>query len=52
MKEIKEVVKCFIIMMSVIFLLWVTISFIDINEHNNPMEENYKNYAEWNIFLL
>ena len=35
----------------ILFLLWVGISFIDINEHNSPVQDDYKHYAEWNIFL-
>lgn len=34
------------------FLLWVFVSWIDINNHNDPFNENYKDYSNWNYFTL
>ena len=34
------------------FLLWVFISWVDINNHNDPFNENYQDYSSWNYFTL
>lgn len=33
-------------------LIWILISWIDINNNNDPLNENYKNYANWNFFTI
>lgn len=36
----------------IILVLWVMISFIDINFHNSPFSSDYLNYADWNFFSI
>lgn len=36
----------------IILMLWVMISFIDINFHNSPFSSDYQNYADWNFFSI
>ena len=37
---------------SVSFIIWLVASWVDINQNNNPFEENYKDYADWNFFVI
>ena len=37
---------------SIVFVVWIVASWVDINQHNNPMEEDYKDYAKWNMFEI
>jgi hypothetical protein len=32
------------------YLVWLAVSWIDTNEHNDPFSEDYKNYSQWNAF--
>jgi hypothetical protein len=32
------------------FIVWLAVSWIDTNEHNDPFSEDYKNYSQWNAF--
>lgn len=49
MKKFKENI---LLVLAAIVILWGVASFVDINLHNNPMEEDYKDYASWNFFTI
>ena len=36
--------------MCIALVMWIVASWVNINQHNSPMQEDYKNYAKWNIF--
>lgn len=36
----------------VLVVLWVLMSIIDINIHNDPFSDSYKSYQSWNLFEL
>lgn len=46
-----RVVKVMFFMFCAAFAMWLVASFIDINMHNDPFAEDYKEYQEWNAFL-
>ena len=50
MKKIKWNNILFLI--SIIFIIWFIVSFIDMNIHNDICNVNYNNFAKWNLFLL
>lgn len=35
-----------------IFLLWVAISWIDVAKHNDPFDDDYRDYWKYNFFNL
>lgn len=45
-----KVFKTLFFIGSAAFFLWIVVSFFDINAHNHPFEDDYKDYAEWNFF--
>ena len=48
----KKAILNVLTVIAILFFLWVGMSVIDVNRHNNPFSENYQNYAEWNMFEL
>jgi len=36
----------------VALFIWLLLSFVDVNIHNNPVAENYQQFAQWNFFDL
>ena len=48
--KIFKVFDSVITIMCIAFVMWIVASWVNINQHNNPMQEDYKNYAKWNIF--
>jgi hypothetical protein len=48
----KKVISNVLTIAGVLFLLWVAMSVIDVNIHNNPLSDNYQNFASWNLFEL
>ena len=36
--------------MCIALVMWIVASWVNINQHNSPMQEDYKNYAKWNMF--
>ena len=36
--------------MCIALVMWIVASWVNINQHNSPMQEDYENYAKWNIF--
>ena len=55
MKMKKKIFKIFenaMTVVSIAFVVWIVASWVDTNQHNNPMEEDYKDYAKWNMFEI
>lgn len=48
----KKAISNVLTIVSVLLLLWVAMSVFDVNIHNNPLSDNYQNFASWNIFEL
>lgn len=48
--KIFKVFDSVITIMCIAFVMWIVASWVNINQHNNPMQEDYKNYAKWNMF--
>ena len=48
MKKITNVVA----VLSVVFVLWIMVSFVDINMHNSPFSPDYQDYSCWNFFTI
>jgi hypothetical protein len=48
----KKAISNLLTIVSVLLLLWVAMSVFDVNIHNNPLSDNYQNFASWNIFEL
>lgn len=44
--------KKFFIAILTICLLWIMFSIIDVNMHNNPFDNDYKNYSKYNLFII
>lgn len=42
----------FLGLISFILLVWILISFIDVNMHNDIMSSNYGHFARWNLFEI
>jgi hypothetical protein len=38
--------------LGIILMIWIFISFIDINTHNSPFENDYQSYLSWNFFII
>lgn len=36
----------------VIVLLWLVMSVVDVDLHNDPFKEDFGNYHSWNIFTF
>lgn len=51
-KKIFKILENVMTIVSIAFVVWIVASWVDINQHNNPMEEDYKNYAKWNMFEI
>ena len=51
-KKIFKILENVMTIVSIAFVVWIVASWVDINQHNNPMEEDYKDYAKWNIFEI
>ena len=48
--KIFKILENVMTIVSIAFVVWIVASWVDINQHNNPMEEDYKDYAKWNMF--
>lgn len=48
----KKKIGNLIAILGVVFAVWIIASWININNHNNPFEEDYQQYASWNYFTL
>ena len=51
-KKIFKILENVMAIVSIAFVVWIVASWVDTNQHNNPMEENYKDYAKWNMFEI
>ena len=49
-KKIFKILDNVIITMCIALVMWIVASWVNINQHNSPMQEDYGNYAKWNIF--
>ena len=49
-KKIFKILENVMAIVSIAFVVWIVASWVDTNQHNNPMEEDYKDYAKWNMF--
>lgn len=48
----KKAISNVLTVIAILFLLWVAMSVFDVNIHNNPLSDNFQNYAKWNMFEL
>ena len=46
----KKIISNMFFIGAILFLILLLFSFIDVNLHNKPNSENYKRYADWNVF--
>ena len=51
-KRIFKILENVMTVVSIAFVVWIVASWVDTNQHNNPMEEDYKDYAKWNMFEI
>ena len=51
-KKIFKILENVMTIVSIVFVVWIVASWVDTNQHNNPMEEDYKDYAKWNMFEI
>ena len=51
-KKIFKIVENVMTIVSIAFVVWIVASWVDTNQHNNPMEEDYKDFAKWNMFEI
>ena len=51
-KKIFKILENVMAIVSIVFVVWIVASWVDTNQHNNPMEEDYKDYAKWNMFEI
>lgn len=52
MKRVLKVFDKVWYLLSIALVIWIFASWVNINSHNNPMEEDYKDYADWNIVTM
>jgi hypothetical protein len=45
----KKVIPCLI---SILFIIWIIASVVDVNLHNQVFSETYQNFATWNLFTI
>ena len=48
----KNIIDKIITTIAVLSIVWIVASFFNIGLHNNPFDENYKDYASWTFFVL
>ena len=46
----KKIISNMFLIGAILFLTLLLFSFIDVNLHNNPNSNGYKQYADWNVF--
>ncbi len=51
-KKIFKILENVMTVVSIAFVVWIVASWVDTNQHNDPMEEDYKEYAKWNMFEI
>ena len=50
--NMKKVLDNIFVGVGVILIIWIVASFINIGLHNDPFDDDYKNYWEYNFFVL
>lgn len=48
--NMKKIISNMFLIGAILFLALLLFSFIDVNLHNNPNSNDYKQYADWNVF--
>lgn len=48
----KNIINKILVICGIAFVVWLAASWIDTNQHNNPFEEGYGDFASWNIIRL
>ena len=48
----KNILDKIVTTLAVIFIVWIVASFFNIGLHNHPFDDDYKDYASWNFFVL
>ena len=48
----KKVLDWFFTVLGLVLVIWVVGSFFNIGLHNDPNSEDYKDYWEYNFFVL
>ena len=48
--NMKKIISNMFLIGAILFLILLLFSFIDVNLHNNPNSNDYKQYADWNVF--
>ena len=38
--------------LGVILMIWIAVSFVDVNAHNDVFADDYKDYFSWNFFEI
>jgi hypothetical protein len=51
-KKIGKMLIALIFVVCCIFVIWIFMSWIDTNKCNQITSENYRQYAEWNLFTM
>lgn len=46
----KKIISNMFLIGAILFLALLLFSFIDVNLHNDPNSNDYKQYADWNVF--
>lgn len=52
MKKMFKLIGVIAYSLAIAFILWIFLSWCNVNKCNSIANDNYKNYASWNIFLL
>ena len=47
-----KIIKNAMVVASVLLILWIVVSYIDITAHNSPFISGYRDYADWNFFTI
>ena len=48
----KKILVNALTILSVLMIVWLILSFVDVNIHNNPANEHFGEYALWNLFKI
>lgn len=49
METVKKVLKAIYITIGIIICLWLILSYLDVNAHNGPFDQNF---ADWNFWVM
>lgn len=48
----KKIIKKFFAVVSVVVFIWLGLSVLDVNAHNNAFENDYGKFSKWNAFII